>query len=174
MTDSKRIYLIGFMGSGKTTAGKKLATHLGWSFIDLDKEIEHRTLQTINDIFSKFGEDYFRKIEAETLQTLTLNNNAVIATGGGAPCYGNNLDYMLGTGLTIYLQLTPAQLNRRLSGASGDRPLTKNKNKSQLAVFIKEKLAEREKCYLRADLIIDGNNLKIKNLETLIMNHLEE
>lgn len=166
--------MIGFMGSGKSTAGKKLAILLGWTFIDLDKEIEQKSGHTINDLFTNFGEDYFRKIETETLQSLTSDDNLIIATGGGSPCYGNNMDYMLETGLTVYLQMTPGQLKSRLTGTTGERPLTKNKNEKQLSVFITEKLAEREKWYLRAKIIIDGNSLNANHLKTLIMNYLEE
>lgn len=174
MSDKRRVYLIGFMGSGKSTAGNKLAISLGWSFIDLDKEIEQKTCLTINELFTKFGEDYFRKIETDTLRNLTSPDDAVIATGGGSPCYNDNLDYMIGTGLTVYLKMTPGQLKSRLTGSYGERPLTKDKNEKQLTVYIREKLAEREKYYLRANIIINGKNLNVNYLKTLIINHLEK
>jgi shikimate kinase len=171
MSEVRRVYLMGFMGSGKTTTGRKLATSLGWSFLDLDKEIEQKTCRTINDLFANFGEDYFRKIESETLRNLTSPDDIVIATGGGSPCYGNNLDFMLETGLTVYLRMTSGQLKSRLTGTSGERPLTKDKNEKQLSVFIREKLAEREKWYMQAKIVIDGKNLNVNHLKTLIINH---
>ena len=89
----------------RSTAGKKLASLLGWSFIDLDNKIEEHTGKTIPELFSKYGEDYFRNIESEVLRNLKSQTNTVISTGGGTPCYENNMDFMLETGLTIYLKL---------------------------------------------------------------------
>src|SRR5665647_886628 len=101
------VYIIGFMGSGKTTAGKKLAAALGWSFIDLDKKIEEHTGKIIPDIFSQNGEVWFRNVEAEVLRSLNELTNTVISTGGGAPCHDDNMDYMLETGFTVYIKLNP-------------------------------------------------------------------
>ena len=162
------IYLVGFMGSGKSTAGKKLAGLLGWSFIDLDKKIEEHTGKKISDIFSDDGEEYFRQTETELLRGLKSQNNAVISTGGGAPCYRDNMDHMLKTGLTIYLKMTPQQLHCRLSGSSHIRPLIKNMNDNQLLAFIQEKLESRENCYNRAEIIIDSMNLDLNSLLSLI------
>jgi shikimate kinase len=169
MKDSQLVYIIGFMGSGKSTAGKKLAAALGWSFIDLDKRIEEHTGITIPDIFSQFGEDYFRNIEAEMLRSLKDNKNTVVSTGGGTPCYGDNMDYMLKTGLTIYLKLTPPQLQSRLSGSKTVRPLIKDLNSGQLLAFIDEKLAVREKWYTRADITVIGVDLDINSLKLLVV-----
>ena len=169
MRDSQQVYIIGFMGSGKSTAGKKLAAALGWSFIDLDKRIEEHTGKTITDLFSEFGEDYFRKVEAETLRSLKDSKNVVVSTGGGTPCYGENMDYMLKTGLTIYLKLTPPQLQSRLSGSKTVRPLIKGLNAGQLLRFIEEKLAIREKWYSCADLTIVGVDLDIDLLKSLVI-----
>src|SRR5664279_2631025 len=94
------VYIIGFMGSGKSTAGKKLASLLGWSFIDFDKRIEEHTGKPISEIFSQHGENYFRNLETEILKNLKAETDTVISTGGGTPCYGDNMDYMLETGLT--------------------------------------------------------------------------
>ena len=123
MAKNHIIYIIGFMGSGKTTAGKKLASLLGWSFIDLDKRIEEYTGKTIPEIFSQNGEDYFRIIETQLLRNLKSCTKTVISTGGGTPCYIDNMDFMIETGLTIYLKLTPAELKSRLSQSKGERPL---------------------------------------------------
>jgi shikimate kinase len=169
MKDSLLVYIIGFMGSGKSTAGKKLAAALGWSFIDLDKKIEEHTGITIPALFSQFGEDYFRNIEAEMLRSLKDSKNTVVSTGGGTPCYGDNMDYMLRTGLTIYLKLTPPQLQSRLSGSKTVRPLIKDLNASQLIGFIDEKLAVREKWYTRADITIIGVDLDINSLKLLVV-----
>jgi shikimate kinase len=157
------------MGSGKTTAGKKLASLLGWSFIDLDKRIEEYAGKTIPEIFSQSGEDYFRIIETQLLRNLKMCTKTVISTGGGTPCYIDNMDYMIETGLTIYLKLTPAELKSRLSQSKGERPLIKDLDQEELTSFIKEKLAVREKWYERSDITMDGIDLDIN----LLLSHVK-
>ena len=166
------IYVLGFMGSGKTTAGKKLASHLGWSFLDLDKKIEEHSGKTIPEIFSNNGENYFRKIESGLLKSLEYPSNIVISTGGGTPCYNDNMDYMLKTGLTLYLKLTPQQLNSRLSESKGERPLIKDLDQQELQSFIEKKLADREKWYNRSDIIIEGIDPDINLLCSLVKSKL--
>jgi shikimate kinase len=168
MLKNKTIYIIGFMGSGKTTAGKKLASRLGWSFIDLDRKIEEKSGYTIPELFSKHGEDYFRNIESDVLKNLEYETNTVISTGGGTPCFGDNMEYMLSTGLTIYLKLTPGQLKSRLTDSSQERPLIKNLDCNNILAFIEEKLAYREKWYSRADIFLEGPDLNINLLHSLV------
>ena len=161
------------MGSGKTTAGKKLASLLGWSFIDLDKKIEEYTGKTIPEIFSQNGEDYFRDVESEILRNLKSGTNTVISTGGGTPCYSDNMDFMLETGLTIYLKLTPGQLKSRLSESKGERPLIKDLDHAEATVFIEEKLADREKWYEQSEIMIEGMDLDINLLHSLVKSRLK-
>jgi len=172
MLNIHRVYIIGFMGSGKSTAGKKLASLLGWSFIDLDKRIEKQAGKTIPEIFSQQGEDYFRNVEAEVLKNLISQTNTVISTGGGTPCHGDNMDYMLETGLTLYLKLTPGQLKSRLSESTGKRPLIKDLDEDSLLGFIEEKLTLREKWYNRAEITVEGINLDIRLLHSLVKSSL--
>ncbi len=150
------IYIIGFMGSGKSTAGKKLAAGLGWTYTDLDSLIEEYYGQKIPEIFSESGEEAFREIETKVLLDLKPGSKMVVSTGGGTPCFNRNMDYMLETGLTIYLRLTPAQLRSRLTGSSTVRPLISNISQDNLEDYITEKLKEREKWYERAEMIVDG------------------
>lgn len=171
MDRAGKIYLIGFMGSGKSTAGKKLAAGLGWDFIDLDKRIEKETGLTIPEIFSRYGEQYFRETETRLLRELKPVSHAVVSTGGGAPCSGDNMDFMLGTGLTIYLKLTAEQLSVRLSGSKGERPLIKNISKDKLPDFISEKLSEREKYYNRAGITVDGTYTDFVSIISLVKKH---
>src|SRR5664279_2309648 len=135
MVKNQTIYIIGFMGSGKTTIGKKLASVLGWSFIDLDKEIEKHEGKTISVIFSEKGEDYFREVESHLIRNLKSGTDTIISTGGGTPCYSNNMDIMLKSGLTIYLKLTPSQLRNRLSESKGDRPLIKDLDQEKFCLL---------------------------------------
>jgi shikimate kinase len=158
------IYLIGFMGSGKTTAGKKLASLLGWSFIDLDIKIEEYTGKTIPEIFSGPGEEYFRELETQLLRNLNSLTKTIISTGGGTPCHSDNMDFMINTGLTIYLKMTPGQLKSRLSGSKGERPLIKDLSPAALLTFIENKLSDREVWYERSEIIFPGMNLNINAL----------
>jgi shikimate kinase len=162
------IYIIGFMGSGKTTAGKKLASLLGWPFIDLDKKIEEYTGKTIPEIFSQDGEDYFRRTETQLLRELKSSSDAIISTGGGTPCHSDNMDFMLDTGLTLYLKMTPEQLRSRLLKSKTDRPLLKDLDHDGLLLFIEEKLAYREKWYERSDLTFDGMDLDTNLLLSVV------
>jgi shikimate kinase len=172
MTTRKLIYIIGFMGSGKTTAGKKLASILEWSFIDLDKKIEDFTGRTIPELFSVYGEEHFRNVESEVLKSLGSHANTVISTGGGTPCHYDNMAYMIETGLTLYLKLTPVQLKSRLNGSKGERPLIMNLDNASLLGFIEEKLSFREKWYNRAEITVEGINLNISLLLSLVKSRL--
>ena len=165
---NRLVYIIGFMGSGKSTAGRKLAASLKWAFLDLDRKIEEHAGKTIPDIFRTEGEDGFRKIEAEVLKKTGALKDTVIAAGGGTPCHGDNMDYMLGTGLTIYLKMTPDQLTKRLLDSSGERPLIKDIPDNKLQDFIEEKLADREKWYGRAKITYEGFSVNISLLNTLV------
>lgn len=160
------------MGSGKSTTGKKLASLLGWSFIDIDKRIEEQTGKTIPELFAQNGEAYFRNVETEVLKSLKTLKNAVISTGGGTPCHGDNMDFMLETGLTLYLKLTPGQLKSRLSGSRHERPLIKDLSNDGLLSFIEEKLAYREKWYNRSEIVIEGIDLNINLLKSLVQSRL--
>jgi len=164
MRKNSLVYIIGFMGSGKSTAGKKLASSLGWTFIDLDRKIEERAGKTIPQIFSQNGEDHFRDIETDVLRSMKSRTETIISTGGGTSCYGDNMDFMLQTGLTVYLKMTPGQLTKRLLVSTGERPLLKNVPDGKLIFFIQEKLAYREKWYNRANIILNGIDLDISLL----------
>lgn len=172
MQKASKIFLIGFMGSGKSTTGKNLASFLKWSFIDLDERIEKLAGLTIPEIFSDKGEHCFRQIESEALLNMANESKTVISTGGGTPCFEANLDFMLDNGLTVYLKLTPAQLKRRLINNSDERPLLKDIDKKGLIDFITRKLSEREKWYNRAEIITDGFNTRISALYDLIKDRI--
>lgn len=165
------VYIIGFMGSGKTTAGRKLADKLGWAFIDLDKKIEEFSGQTISVIFSKNGEPYFREVESKVLRELQIDDDTVISTGGGTPCFNDNMDFMLHNGITVYLKLTPSALISRLSN-SMDRPLIADLKGKKLLDFITEKLNLREKDYLRSDLCVDGIDLDLSRIALFVKSKL--
>lgn len=161
------IYLIGFMGSGKTTVGKKLATQLDLDFIDLDLFIEEKYKISIPDIFDRFDESVFRKIEHETLMETKSFQNTVISTGGGTPCFYNNMDIINANGTSVYLKLHPKSIQKRLLESKKKRPLVMNKGEDELFNFIQLKLEEREQYYEQAKYTIKAENLEIADLVKL-------
>jgi shikimate kinase len=172
MQKKSLVYIIGFMGSGKSTAGKKLASFLGWSFIDLDRKIEEKAGKTIAQIFSQHGESHFRSIETDLLRNVGSSVKTVVSTGGGTPCHGDNMDFMLQTGLTVYLKMTPSQLAGRLMKSTNERPLLKNITDDKLIKFIEEKLEYREKWYNMSNIIISGIDIDINLLSSRIRTSL--
>ena len=162
------VYIIGFMGSGKSTAGKKLAAALGWDFIDLDRKIEAEAGKSITEIFSQDSEERFRSLETEVLRSLQTHVKTIVSTGGGTPCHADNMKFMLDTGVTVYIKMSTSQLVSRLLGSTGKRPVLKNVPDDKLYSFIEEKLAVREKFYNKANIIIEGINLDINNLQSII------
>ena len=154
-----RIYLIGYMGTGKTTLGKELAKSFDVQFIDLDHYIQEVEQKTISEIFEEVGEAGFREIENQTLKKISTLDNAIIAAGGGTPCFFDNMDYMNETGTTIYLRATPEALCKRLNVCKDKRPLIRDKNEEELHSFVKENLSKREPYYLKADIIFETDNL---------------
>lgn len=163
-----KIFLIGFMGCGKSTMGKKLAQQLGYAFIDLDQEIEKILGSTINEYFVAHGEAEFRKLESETLKTFAYPANAVVATGGGAPCFFDNMDWMNGEGISVYIEMSAGALAKRLEGGKEKRPLLRDLNEAQMIEFIESKLNERDVFYKRALLTISGINLTADAMRALV------
>ncbi|MBN2665258.1 MAG: AAA family ATPase [Bacteroidales bacterium] len=172
MQTTDKIFLVGFMGSGKTTAGRKLALRLKWSFIDLDELIESDSGMSVAEIFAERGEEWFRTTESKALRELGKHRNTVISTGGGTPCFFGNMEFMLKNGLTVYLKLTPEKLSRRLSSSTAGRPLLIDIGKKQLPGYISALLAEREIWYSKAEIITEIERGNISALLSLIKNRL--
>lgn len=162
------VYLIGFMGSGKSTVGKKLSKRLGFIFKDLDKAIEQTEGRSVSKIFSEEGEAYFRNIESEVLRESSKNSGIVISCGGGTPCFNENMEYMNKTGQTVYLEMTAAALMSRLRNSRIKRPLIAGLDDRELDQFIKKNLGEREKWYRESKYITDGLNPDIIQLSSLL------
>jgi shikimate kinase len=163
-----RIFLIGFMGSGKTTLGRKLAARMNYEFIDLDHKLEQQVELSIAEYFSFFGEDSFRKLEREVLRKTVYPENAIISTGGGLPCFFDNMDWMKANGKVVYLNLSPKTLADRLEAGKEERPLLQDKHGEALVAFIEQKLGEREKFYSQANIIADGLSLTAERLEQIL------
>jgi len=162
-----RVFLIGYMGSGKTTLGKKIAQKLNLKFIDSDKFIEESEQSTIPLIFNNNGEEKFREIESNAIKKITEQDNVIVSTGGGTPCFQNNLELLMLKGTVVYLQMKPAFLADRLINSKQNRPLILGKGKEELLQFIENHIKEREPFYQQAHFTIDAANLNAQKIDEL-------
>jgi shikimate kinase len=154
------------MGSGKSTAGKKLADLLDYQFIDLDEYIEKMTGMTLSSIFSLKGEQAFREMEREALVRIDRLTKVVVATGGGTPCFSDNMEFMKKSGRTVYLKLSVECLINRLQHEKNSRPLISGKTDTVLDRYIRDKLEEREAYYQKAHITLEGDTLDLNRLLT--------
>lgn len=159
-----RIYLIGYMACGKTTLGKELAHKLSLSFLDMDKYLEKKYFKTIPQIFEEEGEAGFRLKEQACLHEISEFEDVVIATGGGAPCFFDNMEVMNRAGICIFLDVEAEELANRLLAAKVDRPLVRGKSPEELVHFIANMLAKRRPYYEQANYIITGSNIRIQEI----------
>ena len=158
-----KIFLVGFMGCGKSTKAKQLASRLNCPVIDLDALIVAEQGKTIAEYFAENGEANFRKLESETLKQYNYPETCVVATGGGLPCFFDNMEWMNTNGRTIYLQMTPPQLVSRLHNRE-KRPLLKGMDDEQLLAFVEMKLNERNVFYTQAQLVVNAFDLEVEEL----------
>ena len=170
-----RVYLVGYMGVGKSTLGKKLAKGLNLSFVDLDSFIEEKYQKTIVNIIEQDGENYFRSLEASCLKEVGALENVLISTGGGTPTISINREFMLKNGLVVYLEMNSRSLFHRLKNARHNRPLLKEKNEEELQAFIIQHLNERKPFYSQAHITwnaLHNDAQGILELSQLIRNKL--
>ncbi|OCX51411.1 shikimate kinase [Mucilaginibacter sp. PPCGB 2223] len=167
-SNPNHIYLIGFMGCGKTTWSKKLAARLEYEFIDLDTVLVERVGKSIAEYFAEHGEEEFRRLESEVLKQYPYPEKAVISTGGGLPCFFDHMDWMNTHGQTLYIKLSPKTLADRLENARVVRPVLQGKKGDELVAFIDGKLAEREGFYNQATHILDGLTLNVDDMAALV------
>jgi shikimate kinase len=156
------------MGSGKSHLGWKLANHLGVQFVDMDTYIEERNCKSIPQIFAEEGEAEFRQKERKALEELSEFTDIVIATGGGAPCFFDNIEVMNETGKTIYLNIDPKILADRLLNSKTERPLIKGKSRDELVAFIDETLKKRNEFYSQAKYQITEPDVDLNSLQEMI------
>jgi len=164
------VFLIGFMGSGKTALGRKLSKKLNRDFIDLDNLIGEKEGRSVSEIFSEKGEDYFRNVEKSTVLRLTRDKNAVVSLGGGACCNNESWNFLKNNGLIIYLKEKPEVLLGRLRVNKSERPLIADLDDKDLKNFIDEKLAERSTYYEKAHFIYE----KEKSSFDFLVRQIEE
>jgi shikimate kinase len=160
-----KIFLIGFMGSGKTYCGKQLSGKLHIPFYDLDELVVTERGKTINEIFAEDGEEYFRLKEKEILHTITESHETfIMACGGGTPCYFNNIEYMNESGVTVWMNTPVDILHERLLKEKENRPLLKELSDEQLKSYIIKKFADRKMYYEQAAIRIDDDQLSTESL----------
>ena len=146
------------MGCGKSTIGRKVAALMGMNFIDLDKYIEERNFKSVPDIFAQEGEKAFREKERLALQEVAQFEDIVIGTGGGAPCFFDNMQQMNEAGITIYLAPDNEILAYRLLKSKTERPLIAGKSREELMAFIAAALEKRAPFYEQSKIVIRGIN----------------
>lgn len=159
----KPIFLIGYMGCGKSTMGRAVSALTGVPFIDLDNYIEQRFHLTVKEIFARRGEEGFRDVERRMLQEVADFEDVIVACGGGTPCFFDNMEYMNAHGTTVFLNTPIDRLHSRLMRGRHKRPLIADKNDEELMTFIKEALAKRMEHYAKAQIAFSSERLENKS-----------
>ena len=164
-----RIFLTGYMGAGKTTLGKAFARKMNVPFVDLDWYIEERFHKTVGELFTERGETGFRELERNMLHEVAEFENVVISTGGGAPCFFDNMEFMNRVGKTVFLDVHPDVLFRRLRIAKQQRPILQGKEDDELKAFIIRALEQRAPFYTQAQYIFNADELEDRwQIETAV------
>ncbi len=157
-----KIFLIGFMGAGKTHWGRLLSQKLGLPFFDLDEQITNAENRSITEIFEQEGEEYFRLKEKEVLHIITESHTTfVMSCGGGAPCFFNNIEYMNNAGTTVWIHAEHETLFKRLLKEKEKRPLLANLSNDQLRMFIRKKISDRKLYYEQARVVIEDETITL-------------
>ncbi|MBO7312471.1 MAG: (d)CMP kinase [Alistipes sp.] len=169
------LFLVGYAGSGKSSLAKRLSRRLGVKFLDTDKLVEEREGASIADIFFYQGEEYFRQAERSVVEDIIASGfEGIVATGGGLPTWGDNMERMNGEGVTIYLQRSPEQILSRLSDYGRERrPMFRGKSDEELLSFMHEHIAQREPYYAQAQMVIDCNTMSDDDVVSYIANNLK-
>ena len=162
-----RVFLVGFMGSGKSTLGKALAQNFMLKFIDLDEFIQKSTGLTITEMFQAKGEPYFRQIEADLLRRIE-EKNVVVSTGGGCPVHHGNMGWINSNGISIYLKITPYAAFQRLKDTRSKRPLIASLSEKDLLPWIEDQMKQREEFYAKANYSLKEYEANVETVEDLI------
>lgn len=176
------VFLIGYMGCGKTTLGEVLARQMGMRFIDLDDYIETRQGMSIVEIFSELGEERFREMETEALQDVASMTDVIVGCGGGTPCHGDNMELMNSAGTTIWLTTSPERITARLllSDQKMKRPKINTLSNDEVLPLVEKELQERAPYYAQAQLQFDSTDIETaeatertaRRLAALLLKHI--
>ena len=169
---AEKIFLIGMMGAGKSYWAKKIAKWNKCVGYDLDDLIVMNEEKSISEIFNEDGEDHFRKVEAKILRWFKEKKKFVIATGGGTPCFQDNMSWMKKEGIVIWLDESVEVLVKRLTPEKEHRPLIATLNEQEIAAFIQGKLLERNPYYQQAHYRLTSDQITEPGLKKIIKNHV--
>jgi shikimate kinase len=171
-----KIFLIGFMGSGKTHWGRQLSAKLQLPFYDLDTVIVEKEKQSVAEIFARQGEEYFRYQERDTLEEITHDQESfILSCGGGTPCFFNNIEFMKKSGKVIWLNTSIDALTNRLQKERMTRPLISDVEEADLRRYVIRKLSERRMYYQQADVTVEEVNTNLDELiKVLLQNELPD
>lgn len=164
-----RIFLLGFMGAGKSYWGKLLAAHWNLPYYDLDDVIAEQEGMPVADIFNTKGEDHFRRIESEVLRELSAGNKFLISCGGGTPCFSDTMDFMNDRGITVWLNPSATLIAERLQRKQYKRPLIQDLSPEDLVAFTEKKLAERRPFYEQSQVIVHGDEISLETFDKMIL-----
>ena len=159
-----KIYLVGYMGAGKTTTARRLAQRLGWDVVDTDDMFEEKYKISVCDFFNKYDEDLYRKLESEVLKSTETMENVVISTGGGTACYFDNMDWMNQHGTTVFLRISQKAVVDRLLHAKRKRPLSIGKSEEELTAFVEQHYTSRLPVYEQACITVKSEDLDLDDL----------
>ena len=167
-----RVFVVGYMGVGKSTSGSRLARLMGLPFLDTDAELRRRHECSINALFDQRGEEGFRSLEQDLLRELVADHpRMLISTGGGTPCHGDNMAFMKEHGTVVYLKMPAEDLVERLRGRADQRPLIAGLADEELSTFVSDHLAGREDAYGQAHITVDARHFdedRMKSVRSLI------
>ncbi len=167
------LFLVGFMGAGKSGIGRDASRRAGVRFVDTDREVESLCGATVNEIFADRGEVEFRKLEREVLaKVVAMGGDAIVATGGGLPCEGDAMEFMNSVGRTVYIKFSPDKLLQRLLHGQARRPKLHGMNRTQMLDYIEQTLPGREAAYMRATMIVDGDRLSDDSICDYVVDYM--
>ncbi len=174
----QRLFLVGFMGCGKSSFGRRLAARLGWEFVDTDAEVERRAGMSVAEIFAVHGEERFRELEREVVDELCVTDGAlsrqIVALGGGTVCRQGVMERLNGAGTTVYLRMPPSRLVRRMSAAGrARRPKIAGMDDAELRAFIENALPEREKWYKKANFVVECGGASDGSVLRMLLQHID-
>lgn len=164
MFEMNRVYLVGYMGAGKTTAARRIAKRLGWDVADTDALFEEKYHISVDDFFQKYDEPLYRKLESEILKSTENLDNTVISTGGGTACYFDNMEWMNQHGLTVFLRISPQAAVDRVAHSKKKRPLARGKSEAELAEYVNWHYASRIPFYEQAQITVKSEDFDLEGL----------
>ena len=158
-----RIYLVGYMGAGKTTTARRLAQRMGWEVVDTDALFEEKYKISVNDFFNKYDEPLYRKLESEVLKATESLEHVVVSTGGGTACYFDNMEWMNQHGLTVFMRISPQAAVDRVIHSRHKRPLAEGKSEEELTEFVNRHYASRMPFYEQAQITVKSEDFDLED-----------